>query len=43
LHLRAIEEIGILESVKMGRDVYFVNRRLFELLRSDMQGNKDKL
>lgn len=32
LYLRAIEEIGILESVKMGRDVYFVNRRLFELL-----------
>ena len=34
LHLRAIEEIGILESVKMGRDVYFVNKRLFELLQS---------
>ena len=33
LHLRAVEEIGILESVKMGRDVYFVNRRLFELLK----------
>ncbi len=32
LHLRAIEEIGILESVKMGRDVYFINIRLFELL-----------
>lgn len=32
LHLRAIEEIGILESVKMGRDVYFVNKRLFEVL-----------
>ncbi len=32
LYLRAIEEAEILESVKMGRDVYFVNRRLFELL-----------
>ena len=32
LHLRAIEEIGILESVKRGRDIYFVNKRLFELL-----------
>jgi len=34
LHLRAIEEAGILESMKMGRDVYFVNKRLFKLLRS---------
>ena len=33
LHLRAIEEIGILESVKMGRDVYFINKRLFKLLK----------
>jgi Fic family protein len=32
LHLRAIEEIGILESVKMGRDVYFINKKLFRLL-----------
>ena len=32
LHLRAIENIGILESVKVGRDVYFVNKKLFELL-----------
>ena len=32
LHLRAIEEIGILESVKMGRDVYFINKKLFKLL-----------
>ena len=32
VHLRAIEKIGILESVKMGRDVYFVNKKLFELL-----------
>jgi len=35
LHLRAIEEAGILESVKVGRDVYFVNKRLFELLQYD--------
>jgi Fic family protein len=34
VYLRAIEEIGILESVKMGRDVYFVNKRLFALLQS---------
>ncbi len=34
LHLRAIEETGILESVKMGRDVYFVNKRLFGLLQT---------
>jgi Fic family protein len=33
LYLREIEEIGILKSVKMGRDVYFVNKRLFELLK----------
>ena len=39
VHLRAIEEIGILESVKMGRDVYFVNKRLFELLQ---RGEKEK-
>ncbi len=32
LHLRAIEKIGVLESVKVGRDVYFVNKKLFELL-----------
>ena len=36
LHLRAIEEIGILESMKVGRDVYFVNKRLFRLLQSGM-------
>lgn len=37
-YLRAIEEIGILESMKVGRDVYFVNKRLFSLLQ-----NKDTL
>ncbi len=36
LYLRAIEEAGILESVKMGRDVYFVNKRLFTLLQSNI-------
>ena len=40
LHLRAIEETGILESVKMGRDVYFVNRRLFQLLQQEYQINR---
>ena len=34
LHLRAIEEIGILKSVKMGREVYFINKKLFELLQN---------
>jgi len=28
-HLRAIEELGILESIKIGREVYFVNKKLF--------------
>jgi Fic family protein len=35
LHLRAIEEIGILKRVKMGRDVYFINKCLFELLKGE--------
>jgi Fic family protein len=33
LHLKAIEEIGLLESTKMGRDVYFINKKLFHLLK----------
>lgn len=33
-HLRAIENIGILESVKVGRDVYFINKNLFSLLQN---------
>lgn len=37
-HLRAIEAIGILESMKVGRDVYFVNKRLFRLLRNRING-----
>ena len=31
-YLRAIEGIGILKSVKVGRDVYFINTQLFDLL-----------
>jgi len=31
-HLRAIEELGILESIKLGREVYFINKKLFWLL-----------
>lgn len=31
-HLRAIESIGILESVKVSRDIYFINKKLFALL-----------
>ncbi len=34
VYLRSIEKTGILESVKMGRDVFFVNKRLFEMLQS---------
>lgn len=33
-HLRAIEEIGVLESVKISRDIYFINKQLFELLKN---------
>jgi len=40
LHLRAIEKIGVLESVKVGRDVYFVNKKLFELLQSGIIHNR---
>ncbi len=32
-YLRTLEEAGILESVRAGREVYFVNRELFELLK----------
>jgi Fic family protein len=30
--LRALESIGILESIKKGRDIYFINRRLLNFL-----------
>lgn len=33
-YLRAIEDIGILESVKISRDVYFINKKLFILLKN---------
>jgi len=33
-HLRAIEEIGVLDSMKIGREVYFVNKKLFSLLQN---------
>ena len=33
-YLRAIEAIGILESMKVGRDVYFINKQLFSLLQN---------
>ena len=34
LYLKAFEEIGILKSEKKGREVYFINKRLFELLKN---------
>ena len=33
-HLRAMEDINILDSMKVGRDVYFVNKSLFALLQN---------
>lgn len=33
-YLKALEEIGILASEKKGREVYFINKRLFELLKN---------
>jgi Fic family protein len=32
LHLRELERIGLLESIKRGRDVLYVNRRLMDIL-----------
>jgi Fic family protein len=34
VHLRAIEEIGVLQSVKFGRDIYFINQELFKILKT---------
>lgn len=31
-HLKQLEDIGVVKSIKMGRDVYFVNVELFNLL-----------
>lgn len=36
-YLRELENIGILESMKVGRDVYFVNKSLFSLLQNRQQ------
>lgn len=33
-YLKAMKDIGILESIKMGRDVYFINTALFGLLKN---------
>jgi Fic family protein len=35
-HLKAIEKIGILNSVKLGRSVFYVNVKLFALLQKGM-------
>ena len=40
-YLRAIEEIGILTSVKRGRDIYFVNRKLFQLLQTSSHNKEE--
>lgn len=32
-YLRSLEEIGLLQSIKIGRENYFINRRLLELLK----------
>lgn len=33
-YLRALEDLGMLESIKVGRDLYFVNKKLFALLQN---------
>ncbi len=33
-YLHALEDIGVLTSVRVGRDLYFVNRKLLDLLKS---------
>lgn len=33
-YLRALEDLGILQSIKVGRDLYFVNKKLFALLQN---------
>jgi len=35
-YLKSIEQLGILESIKMGRGKYFVNKRLFERLKKGL-------
>ncbi|CAA6805553.1 MAG: Addiction module protein [uncultured Campylobacterales bacterium] len=34
VHLREIEKLGILQSIKVGRDVYFINKELFKILKT---------
>jgi hypothetical protein len=31
-YLRELERLGVLQGQKMGKEVYFINRDLFELL-----------
>jgi hypothetical protein len=31
-YLRELERLGVLDGQKIGREVYFINRALFELL-----------
>lgn len=39
-YLRSIEKIGILESLKIGREVYFINKNLFRLLQNGISDDK---
>ena len=41
-YLNKLEELGILEGVKLGRSKYFINKALFELLKKscDRQNNR---
>lgn len=32
--LRALEEIGVLQGIKLGREMYYINRRLLEILKN---------
>ncbi len=34
VYLREIENLGILESIRVGREVYFINKKLFEILKT---------
>lgn len=34
VYLREIEKLGILESIRVGREVYFINKKLFEILKT---------
>lgn len=41
-YLNQLEEIGVLETIKMGREVYFVNVELFKLLQKSIISFKSK-